>query len=150
MQMRNISWITQHASRFYAQNVTIIPLYNRIFVDGRPRMRPEGYDGDTCIIDPDLPIYRQQWIEHNANAVAHALEIENWVRMGGNSFISYTEWKNLDMFEREALKINKNKVNKEIEKDVRQKEADLNQKLESAKEYKSPFAGTPATPSFIK
>lgn len=150
MHMRNISLMTQHATRFYAQNVTIIPLYNRIFVDGRPRMRPEGFDGDTCYLDPDLPIYRQNWIEHNAKAVGHALEIENWVRMGGNSFISYTEWIQLDMFEREALKMIKNQVSKEIEKEVKQKEADLNQKLDNAKEYKSPFAGTPPTPSFIK
>lgn len=142
--------MTQHGTRFYAQNVSIIPLYNRIFVDGRPRIRPEGFDGDTCVLDPDLPIYRQQWIEHNARAVAHALEIENWVRMGGNSFISYTEWLNLSPFEREALKIIKNEVNKEIEKEVKQKEADLNNKLENAKEYRSPFAGTPSTPSFIK
>jgi TRAP-type C4-dicarboxylate transport system substrate-binding protein len=101
-------------------------------------------------MDPDLPIFRQQWIEHNALAVAHALEIENWVRMGANSFISFTEWKTLSPFEREALKRVKNEVSKEIEKEVRQKEADLNQKLENAKEYKSPFAGTPPTPSFIK
>ena len=150
MHIRNISYITQHGTRFYAQNVSLIPIYNRIFVDGRPRIKPEGYDGDTCIIDPDLPFYRKNWIDHNAKAVAQALEVENWVRMGGNSFISWTEWKTLDIFEREALKIVKNQVTKEINKEVKQKEADLAQKLESSKPHVSPFANTPATPSFIK
>jgi len=93
--MRNISHVTQHATRFYAQNVSLIPLYNKIFVDGRPRMRPQGYDGDTCIMDPDLPIYWKNWIEYNARVDITVYEMENWVRMGGNSFISWTEWKHL-------------------------------------------------------
>ena len=150
MHMRNISHVTQHAARFYAQNVSLIPLYNKIFVDGRPRMRPEGYDGDTCIMDPDLPIYWKNWVEHNARVEIEVYEMENWVRMGGNSFISWTEWKHLSPFEREGLKIIKNQVTKEINKEVQQKEADLAQKMEAAKPHVSPFANTPATPSFIK
>ena len=149
--MRNISHVTQHATRYYAQNVSIIPLYNKIFVDGRSRLKPEGFDGDNCFIDPDLPIYRQQWIEYNASAVANVLEIENWIRMnGGQAPISWSEWINLDFFVREAIKMISNKITKEMNKQVKQKEADLTQKMEANKPYQSVFNGTPSTPSFIK
>lgn len=150
MDIRNISHITQHGCKYYAQNISLIPLYNKIFTEDKPLLRPEGFDGDTCIMDPDLPIYRKNWVEHNAKVDIEVYEMENWVRMGGNSFISWTEWKQLPPFEREGLKIIKNKVTREINKEVQQKEAEITQKMEAAKPHISPFANTPNTPSFIK
>lgn len=136
-------------SHFYAQNITILPVYNKIFARERPKMRPQGFDGITCEIDPDLPIYRYEWIQHNAKAINEAFELDNLINMnGGNANVTYKDWISFDLFEREALKIAYNKYATEENKKQQKMQADIDQKIEAAKEYKSAFSGV-TKPTFI-
>lgn len=149
MHIRSLSFISHQFYSFYAHNVSIIPVYNKVFHKHTAKFVPEGYYGDTCIIDPDLPIYRQKWIEGTANNIKDSLELVNWVKLnGGTCNLSLDQWFSLDLFMREAVVMAGNEVAKETNKQIQEKEAALNQKIEAAKEYKSPFEGAPK-PSFI-
>lgn len=149
MYIRGVSHTVHQSCLFYAHNVSILPVYNKVFHKGTAKFIPQGYNGDTCVIDPDLPIYRQQWIEGTAKNIKESLELVNWVKMnGGTCNLSLDQWFSLDLFMREAVKLAGNEVTKETNKQVQEKEAALNQKIEAAKEYKSPFEGAPK-PSFI-
>ena len=149
MYIRSTSYLIHKESHFYAQNVSPLPVYNKIFVDGEVKYIPDGFSGDTCIIDPDLPIYRRQWIEHNAKSFKEAFDLSNWVRMnGGNINVSLESWMSLDFFMREAIKMASNEVTKEINDEHKKAQESLERRLEDAKEYKSPFEGAPK-PSFI-
>jgi hypothetical protein len=146
--MRSISYLVHQHSKF-AQNVSVLPVYNKIFAEERPKLRPQGFDGKTCLIDPDLPIYRNQWIEYNAAALCEAYELDNYINMNGGRFnCSPTEWMKMDMFLREAFKLAYNKYAREENKKQMQMQSDLDQKLEASKEYKSPFTGI-TKPTFI-
>jgi hypothetical protein len=148
MYIRGLSYIIHQQYSFYAHNVSIIPVYNKLFHRGNAFI-PAGYNGDTCYIDPDLPIYRHNWIEGTAKNIKETLEIVNWVKLnGGASNLSLESWLSMDLFMREAVKIAGNEVASEHDKMVREKETKLEQKLEAAKDYKSPFEGAPK-PSFI-
>lgn len=136
-------------SKFYAQNVSLIPVYNKIFVDSRAKLKPEGFDGKLCSWDADLPIYRNNWIEHNAKALSDAFELDNFIAMnGGQANLTRTDWFEMDLFLREAFKLAYNKYAREENKKQSQMKADLDQKLEASKEYKSPFSGV-SKPTFI-
>lgn len=149
MHVRAISNLVHSRSNFYAHNVSLLPLYNKVFSATRPKLRPEGFDGDTCIMDPDLPIYRNQWIEFNAKALCAAYELDNLISMnGGRLTSSPEEWMRMDPFLREALKLAYNKYAKEENQRQSQMQSDLDQKLEASKEYKSPFSGV-TKPTFI-
>lgn len=149
MHIRSISSIVHNQSKFYAQNVSLIPVYNKIFVDSRAKLKPEGFEGSTCSIDPDLPIYRNNWIEYNAQALCNVYELDNFIAMnGGRANISSTEWLTMDLFTREAYKLAYNNYAKEENKKQSQMKADLDQKMEAAKDYKSPFSGI-TKPTFI-
>lgn len=149
MHIRSISLIVHGHSKFYAQNVSLIPVYNKIFVDSRAKLKPEGFDGDLCSWDPDLPIYRNNWIEHNAQALVNVLELDNFIAMNGGSInCNPNDWLKLDMFYRQALTLAFNNYAKEENKKQSQMKADLDQKLEASKDYKSPFSGV-SKPTFI-
>jgi hypothetical protein len=75
MHVRSISNLIHTNSKFYAQNVSILPVYNKIFTEERPKFKPQGFDGKTCTVDPDLPIYRNHWIQYNAEALREAFEL---------------------------------------------------------------------------
>jgi hypothetical protein len=148
MQIRAISNLI-HSHCKFAQNVSVLPVYNKIFGRERPKFRPQGYDGDTCEFDPDLPIYRNNWIEYNAKALCETFELDNFLNMnGGRVNISHTEWMHMDIFMREAYKLAYNKYAREENQKQSKMQADMDQKLEAAKEYKSPFAGI-SKPTFI-
>lgn len=149
MHVRGISNLVHSNSKFYAHNVSILPIYNKIFGNSRPKLRPEGFDGETCIMDPDLPIYRNQWIEFNAQALSQAYELDNFISMnGGRLNCSPSEWMKMDPFLREAFKLSYNKYAKEENQKQSKMQSDLDQKLEASKEYKSPFSGI-TKPTFI-
>lgn len=149
MHVRNTSYLVHHNSKFYAQNVSVLPVYNKIFTEGRPKLKPQGFDGKTCVMDPDLPIYRNQWIEYNAKALCEAYQLDNFINMSGGRINStVTEWMTMDPFLREALVIAYNKYAKDENQRQNKMQSDLDQKLEAAKEYKSPFSGI-TKPTFI-
>jgi hypothetical protein len=149
MHVRSITNLVHANSKFYAQNVSVLPVYNKIFPGPRPKLRPQGFDGDTCNFDPDLPIYRNQWIQHNAQALCEAYELDNFINMnGGRLNASPTEWMKLDPFLREAFKIAYNRYAREENQKQQKMQSDLDQKLEASKEYKSPFTGI-TKPTFI-
>lgn len=110
---------------------------------------PPGYKGYNCSIDPDLPIYYRNWVEHVAKTFMTEFRLVDYVRINGGSLsMSVDEWMKLDLFMREAVVMAVNKVVKEQQKHEAQLKSDLEAKLESQKEYKSPFEGAPR-PSFI-
>jgi len=147
--MRSISYIVHGQSKFYAQNVSLIPLYNKIFVDNRAKTKPEGFEGRNCSLDPDLFIYRNNWIEYNAQALCSAYELDNFISMnGGIANLTNTEWMTMDLFLREAYKLAYNKYAKDENQKQHRMQADLEQKMEASKEYKSPFSGI-TKPTFI-
>jgi hypothetical protein len=112
-------------------------------------MRPQGFDGETCEIDPDLPIYRYEWIKYNASAICETFELDNLINMnGGNANVTFKDWITFDLFEREALKMAYNKYASEENKKQQRMQADMEQKMEAAKEYKSAFSGV-TKPTFI-
>lgn len=149
MHIRSISYIVHGHSKFYAQNVSLIPVYNKIFVDSRAKLKPEGFDGKLCSWDPDLPVYRNNWVEHNAKALSDAFELDNFIVMNGGTInTDPLQWIQLDPIYREALKLAFNKYAREENKKQSQMKADLDQKLEASKEYKSPFSGV-SKPTFI-
>jgi hypothetical protein len=138
-----------NGSYFYAQNVSLIPLYNR-FHTRNAVFIPEGYSGKNVNIDPDLPIYYHNWVNHVANSVAQALDIDSWANINlGGIPVSFTEWQHLDLFTREAIKTRVDKIFSEREKQAKQAKADLEAKLKSDKEYSSPFNNI-SKPSFFQ
>ena len=68
--------------------------------------------------------------------------------MGGIN-ISFSEWQNFDVFTREAVKSVANKIFNEQKKEANKIRQDMESKLESSKEYQSPFNGIPK-PSFFQ
>jgi len=110
---------------------------------------PPGFKGYNCSIDPDLPIYYQNWVEHIARTFMKEFRLVDFVRINGGSLsMSVNEWMNLDLFMREAVIMAVNIVVKEQNKHEAKLKSDLESKLENQKEYKSPFQGAPK-PSFI-
>lgn len=110
---------------------------------------PLGFKGYNCSIDPDLPIYYQNWVEHLAKSFVKEFRLIDFIRINGGSLsMSVDEWMNLDLFMREAVIMASNTVAKEQQKHESQLKSDLESKLEAQKEYKSPFEGAPK-PSFI-
>lgn len=74
----------------------------------------------------------------------------SWIKInGGVANLNFKEWLDLDIFEREAIKLAANKIFKEQEDRNNQLKADLEKKLENQKEYQSPFSGIPK-PSFLQ
>lgn len=147
--MRELSHLIHGSYAFYAQKVSIIPLYNRVHIKEAVFV-PSGYSGENVYHDPDLPIYYENWRETIANSIREALEIDNWVQLNiGGVRIPLNEWKTYDLFEREAIKISANKVFVEQEKANNRAKADMEQKLEASKEYRSNFDGLPK-PSFFQ
>lgn len=125
------------------------PYKTSLFYDKEVLFLAKGYNGNTCEFDPDLFIYRQQWIEHTAVTIKESFEFVNLVKMaGGHAPISVKEWMELDLFTREAIKMASNEVFKEMEKEQKAIQSKLEDKLESNKEYRSPFEGAPK-PTFI-
>lgn len=147
--MRSISHLIHKNAKFYAQNVSILPLYNKVYVDNRPKLRPEGFDGDTCSFDPDLPIYHSNWIEYNAQALRKTFQLDNFIRMNGG-VCNWTpeSYMKCDPFLREAFMLAYNAYAKEENQKQQRLQSDLDQKLEASKEYKSPFSGV-TKPTFI-
>lgn len=136
-------------SNFYAQNVSILPRYNRIHTKD-PVYIPKGYNGDTCTLDPDLPVYYQNWVDHVAKVSSEAFDLINWVNLqvGGIS-ISINEWMELDVFMREAIKFSANKVFTQQKKESERMKQEMQQKMETSGPYKSSFDGIPK-PSFFQ
>jgi len=144
-----LSYLIHGNTQFIAHNVSVLPVYNKIYSDKIAHFVPHGFKGYNCTIDPDLPIYYRNWVEHIAKTFMQQFELVNYVRINGGSLsMSVDEWMKLDLFMREAVVQAVNIVVKEQQKNEAQLKSDLESKLESQKEYKSPFEGAPR-PSFI-
>lgn len=136
-------------SLFIAHNLSILPVYNKIYSEKIAYFLPPNFKGYECSIDPDLPIYYKRWVEHIANSFIKEFALIDWVRSNGGVLnMTITEWLSLDLFMREAALMAVNQVMKEQQKNEAQLRSDLEAKIESQKEYKSPFSGV-SKPTFI-
>lgn len=119
------------------------PVYSKICVaDSRSIWIPKRFEGRNVNIDPDLPIYYKNWMEHLAEIVRKFYELDNlWNLNGGRFNISYTEWSFIPSYEREALKKTAAYHIEESNKQHRQLEADRKKELEQAKQHQSAFTG---------
>lgn len=69
-------------------------------------------------------------------------ELDNlWNLNGGKFVLSNTDWYEMTIYEREAYKMTATDFIQESEKQLRQQKAEMTQKMEEAKEYKSQFSG---------
>lgn len=147
--MRYLSSLVHERSTFYAQNVSIIPVYNRVHVK-EVVFVPKRYTECNWQIDEDLPIYFNNWREHIASQIAEGLDLYNWaVLNSGGLSISIEEWMNLDMMMREAIKMAGNKVFSDQKKEANRIQADMERKLEQNQPHRSAFEGIPK-PSFFQ
>lgn len=144
-----MSALCHHMCRFYAQNITLLPVYNRIHTKVAV-YRPNHYDGDSCTLDPDLPIYRQNWIEFVAQNFRREFEIDNWCQLSMSGInIRLDEWLHLPLFLREAVKLSGNHLIHEQQKQNEQVKKEMERKLEESQEHRSAFEGIPK-PSFFQ
>ena len=130
--------------------MSVFPVYNKICsVDSRSEFSSKRFEGLMVYIDPDLPIYFDNWIKHLANIVRDFYHLDNlWNLNGGQFNISYSDWINLNIYERRAFEMTASDKIEESNKSARQQKADMEQKMEQAKEYKSQFSGI-TMPRFV-
>ncbi len=136
-------------SKFSAQNISILPVYNRIYTR-EATFVPKKYTECNWQIDEDLPIYFHNWKEHIGLTFADAFDLYSWVNLNiGGVTVSINDWMNLDMFIREAIKLASNKVFHEQKKEAEQMRQDMERKIEDSKPHRSAFEGIPK-PSFFQ
>ena len=101
-------------------------------------------------MDPDLPIYYENWVEYQGNLFREAFELDNWVQLQiGGVGVSLAEWLDFDPFWREAIKQAANKAFTAQQKEAEKAKQEMKQKLESSTPYRSSFDGIPR-PSFFQ
>lgn len=125
-------------------------MYNVICVaDSRCEFISKRFTNTLYYIDPDLPIYYQNWINHLAGIIRNFYNLDNlWNMNGGKFHITPDQWMDMNIYERTAYeKVAFDKI-EETNKEAKKQKMEMEQKMEQAKEYKSQFSGI-TMPRFV-
>lgn len=125
-------------------------MYNVICVaDSRCEFISKRFTNTLYYIDPDLPIYYQNWINHLARIIRNFYELDDlWNLNGGKFHLTSDQWINMNLYEREAHKMVASSKIEESNKEAKKQKMEMEQKMEAAKEYRSQFSGI-TMPRFV-